>query len=377
MQKLVMTPGPTEISKEVREAMALEITNPDLDLDFFDFYKDTTLRFKELLHTENEVYILSGEGILGLEAACATLTETNDKVLVLDNGLFGKGFGGFAKLYGADVTYLSFDYRRGIDTQKLDKFLKENHDFKYATVVHCETPSGITNPINLICPILKNYGIMTVVDAVSSTGGEILNVDEWDVDILITGSQKCLSAAPGLTIVSVSEDVFKSVETRKKRIRSFYLNLTMFKNYYNIKEFPYTQPISNIYSLKKAVDIVLSYDYVEHHKIIATALRKALVKGGLELYPKDHYSNTATAILLPNGINFNNLFEIIKNEHNILIAGSYGEIQGKVFRIGHMGHICDKEKLSITLKALQEALNSLGYKLKSNMAEIFIQELEN
>ncbi|MCG8482524.1 MAG: alanine--glyoxylate aminotransferase family protein, partial [Clostridia bacterium] len=367
-KKLIMTPGPTEISKDVREAMALEITNPDLDLEFFDFYKDTTEKFQELLKTQNEVFILSGEGILGLEAACATLTEKGDKVLALDNGFFGRGFGEFAEMYGADVTYLSFDYRRGIDIEKLEVFLKTNHNFKYATLVHCETPSGLVNPIDKLCPILKKYGLITVVDAVASTGGEAISVDEWDIDILIAGSQKCLSAAPGLTIVSVSDHVFRSIDARQEPIHSFYCNLALFRDYYKNKEFPYTQPISNIYSLKKAVDIVLSNDYVNQHALVGTALRKALVAGGLKLYPQDSYSNTATAIILPEGICFKDLYETMKNQHHVLIAGAYGDIQGKVFRIGHMGHICDKDKLYITLKALEASFNYLGFQTQCNMA---------
>ncbi len=117
-----MTPGPTEIHEDVRKAMAQDITNPDLDVKFFEFYKQTCDKLKKLLNTKNDVLILNGEGILGLEAACASLIEPGDRILCIDNGIFGKGFGDFAKIYGGEVTYFEGDYRRSIDLKELEDF---------------------------------------------------------------------------------------------------------------------------------------------------------------------------------------------------------------------------------------------------------------
>jgi len=195
---LLMTPGPTEVHEEVRKALSQKFLNPDIDQSFFDFYRITCCKIKELLKTKNDVLILCGEGILGLEAACASLIEPGDKVLCLDNGIFGRGFANFAQIYGADVQILEFDYRKDIDAEVLEKFLKKNNNFKLATLVHCETPSGITNKVDIICPILKKHGILTVVDSVSAIGGEQLLADEWCMDVVLGASQKCLSAPPGL-----------------------------------------------------------------------------------------------------------------------------------------------------------------------------------
>ncbi|MDO4396159.1 MAG: alanine--glyoxylate aminotransferase family protein, partial [Clostridia bacterium] len=139
----IMSAGPTQVSEKVRMARSLETTNPDLDEAFFDFYKDTCDILKELLHSSGDAFILGGEGILGLEAACATLTEKGDRVLVLDNGIFGKGFADFVTMYGGEAVLYTCDYRRPIDVDELRKFLEKDSDFKYATVVHCDTPSGI------------------------------------------------------------------------------------------------------------------------------------------------------------------------------------------------------------------------------------------
>jgi aspartate aminotransferase-like enzyme len=152
---MIMTPGPTYVSEDVRSALSKEITNPDLDPEFYEFYKETCTKIQKFLKTENEVLILCGEGILGLEAACASLIEPGDRVLCIDNGIFGNGFGDFQKMYGAQVVYFKSDYRKAIDVDALRKFLKKDSNFKMATVVQCETPSGRTNPVALICPLLK------------------------------------------------------------------------------------------------------------------------------------------------------------------------------------------------------------------------------
>ena len=137
---LVATPGPVPIHPEVRAAMSQPITNPDLDPAFYDFYKETCEKIKRILKTKNQVLILNGEGILGLEAACASIIEPGDRILCLDNGIFGKGFIDFAKMYGAEVTHLAFDYKNPISIDKLNRFLEKDSNFKAATFVHCETP---------------------------------------------------------------------------------------------------------------------------------------------------------------------------------------------------------------------------------------------
>ncbi len=372
---LIMTPGPTYIREEVRNAMAQAITNPDLDPDFFEFYKSTCRMLQQLMKTQEDVLILSGEGILGLEAACASLIEPGDRVLCIDNGIFGKGFGDFAKMYGAVVTYFKGDYRKPIDTEALKQFLDGNEKFKLATVVHCETPSGITNPVDQICPMLKQYGILTVVDSVSAVGGEALETDLWDIDILLGGSQKCLSAPPGLTFMSISQAAWAAMENRKAPIRGFYTNLALWKNWYQEKWFPYTQPVSDLYALNKALELVLSEgNFVEKHQKIAEAVRKSLLAAGLELYALEGRSNTVTTVVMPEQISFEELFNNMLQNHGVLIAGAFDVLKGKVFRIGHMGENCKEEKLYQTLKALNAVLKEAGVPLKGNLHKIFAEQ---
>ncbi|NMB26799.1 MAG: alanine--glyoxylate aminotransferase family protein, partial [Tissierellia bacterium] len=362
---LIMTPGPTQIHEDVRWAMSKNITNPDLDPNFFEYYKETCDKLKKLLNTKEDVLILDGEGILGLEAACASLIEPGDRVLCIDNGIFGKGFGDFAKIYGAKVIYFEGDYRNPIDLEKLKKFLEKDHDFKLATLVHCETPSGITNPIDKICPLLREYGIISVVDSVSAIGGEPVEVDKWQLDMILGGSQKCISASPGLTFLSISKIAWDAILNRKTPIASFYCNLAIWRNWYQEKWFPYTQPISDIYGLDCAVDRILqNNDYIERHKKIGEAVRKAIIKSGLKLYPMNGYSNTVTTMLVPEGVTFDQINNHMLEKHNIMIAGAFDYLKDKVIRIGHMGENCYEEKVYITLKALDETLKK--YKVKIN-----------
>ncbi len=370
---LIMTPGPTEIHEDVRKAMAQDITNPDLDINFYEYYRESCNKLKKLLNTKEDVLILDGEGILGLEAACASLIEVGDRILCIDNGIFGHGFGDFAKIYGAEVIYFKGDYRKAIDVDELEKFLERDNEFKLATLVHCETPSGITNPVDKICPLLKKHGIISIVDSVSAVGGERVEVDKWQMDIVLGGSQKCLSAAPGLTFLSISKGAWNIIENRKTPIASFYCNLGIWKNYYEEKWFPYTQPISDIYGLNCALDRILEKgDYIERHNKIANGVRKALTQVGLELYPLDGYSNTVTTVLIPEGISFDEIFNSMLEDHNIMIAGAFDYLKDKVIRIGHMGENCYEDKMYITLKALDNVLKKYEIKLNGSLHKYFV-----
>lgn len=368
---LILTPGPTFINENVRQEMSRELTNPDIDTGFYDFYKNVCEKLRKFMNTENEILIMCGEGILGLEAACCSLTEEGDRVLVIDNGIFGAGFADFVKLYGGESVFFSSDYRKALEPEALDEFLKNDSDFKYAALVHCETPSGVTNPIDKLCPILKKYGIITVVDSVSGMGGEEFYPDKWGVDIALGGSQKCLSAPVGLTFLSISDDAYAAIRGRKTPIKSFYLNLTAFDGWYEKKWFPYTMPIHLIYALDKALDNILSENSIKRHKTIASAVRYAIEKAGLEIYAQSGCSNTVTAVVLPDGIDFETVQKYILDNYGILIAGSFGYLKDKVIRIGHMGENCTYERMTLFLTALDSALRASGAGLSKSLPETF------
>lgn len=367
-----MTAGPTQVRENVRMARSLPCTNPDLDMEFFDFYKETCSMLSKALNTRNRALILGGEGILGLEAACASLTEPGDKVLVLDNGVFGKGFADFVKIYSGQPVMYTVDYRNPIDVDELAAYLEKNHDFKYATMIHCDTPSGVINDVAAISRLLDQYGIMSVADSVAGLFGQPLDLANSKIDILCGGSQKALSAPPGLTMLWVSQRAFDAMVNRKTPIASFYANILLFKDYYEKKEFPYTMPISDITGLRQALENYLEdKDVYKRHSSIAAAVRKALAAGGVKLYLESGYSNTVTALEVPEGITDMQLLRGMEKDYNIMISGCFDVLAGKVVRIGHMGENAYPDEVADTLRALQGTLEKLNVPVKCDMAEVF------
>ena len=252
---LMMTAGPTNVTGNVLYARGKFFGNPDLDPDFMRYYKYITGKLKDIFNTKRaQVILMSGEGMLGLDSACASLTELGDEVLVISNGIFGRGFKELVEIYGGNVTLFETDWDKEIDIKRLENFLEENSNFKYATIVHCDTPTGVLNDIKTVCKLLKSKGILTVVDTVAALGGVEFDMDEWGVDIALGASQKVFSAAPGLTIMAVSDEAWKIMEQRKTPISSFYCNLLMWKDIEKKGHFPYTMPSSDIISLGAALE---------------------------------------------------------------------------------------------------------------------------
>lgn len=373
----IMTPGPTQVKENVRMARSFPCTNPDLDETFVDFYKETCELISRLLHTGNETLILGGEGILGLEAACASLTEPGDPVLVLDNGVYGRGFADFVSMYGGKPVLYSVDEKNPIDPAALEEYLKEHHDYKYATLVHCDTPSGMLNDISALCPLLKKYGILTVVDSVSGMFGEDVRVDDFQIDLLCGGSQKAVSAPPGLTFVTVSDAAWAAIDGRSVPIASFYANLKVFEGYYEKKWFPYTMPISDIYGLRAAIDnIAADPDILTRHEKIAEASRKAITGAGLNLYLKSGFSSTVTVFEIPEGTTAKAILDGVRNDYNIMLAGSFDVLAGKVIRIGHMGNNADYYNVREVFAALDGTLARLGVPLKASMEKLFCDSMK-
>lgn len=375
---IMMTPGPTQVAENVRAVRSYNVTSPIIDTRFFDFYRETCRRMGEYLGSRNPFYILNGEGILGLEAACASLTEPGDRVLVLDNGVFGNGFADFVRMYGGTPVIAGFDYRKPIKREDLKKYLEKDHDFKYATLVHSDTPSGVLNPVDMLCPLLKSYGILTVVDSVTGMFAEELEIDRAQIDIVCGGSQKALSAPSGLTMVGVSPDAKRAMHERKTPIASFYANLLTFEGYYEDLHFPYTQPVSDIYGLRAALEDCMADASIKiRHQKIGEAVRTAVKAAGLSLYLSDGFAATVTAVEVPQGVTDWVIIKEMMEKHHILISDSIGVLKGKVIRIGHMGNNANVEHASATLKALTEVLTEKGISLQADMQEVFLETLKN
>lgn len=362
---IMMTPGPTMVRENVSHTYTYYYGNSDFDDNFFDFYEKLCKKLGKIWGAKKaKTIIMAGEGMLGLDSACASLTEKGDKVLVISNGIYGEGFKGLIENYGGEVTLFESDVRNAIDKDSLRVFLEQHKDtgFKYATVVHCDTPSGVLNDIKDICKTLKSMGIMTVVDTVSAFGGTEVKVDEWGIDIALGASQKVLSANTGLTIMSISDDAWEVIEKRKTPIPSFYCNLSYWKDCIEKKMFPYTMPIADIAALDTAVENMFEEELkkvIERHYKVAEYTRTKLMDMGIELYLKGGYSPTVTAFCVPEGYDLEEIYRHMLERHEVMIAKSYGHLANKVLRIGHMGENARAFRIDYTLRALAKTLEEL------------------
>ena len=366
----ILCAGPTSIDKRVMEVMGKSLTNPDIDPEYEKKHRQVEKKISKLLKTEATSFIMLGEGMIGLEGAICNLVEEGDRVLVLNNGVFGAGFADFVKFYGGESYIYEDDFRRGFDIEKLKKFLEKDHDFKVATMVHCETPSGITNDVRTICRLLNSYGILTIVDTVSGMGGEAFDFDDYRVDIALGGSQKCISAPTGLTLVTISERAKKAIKDRKKQVPSYYMN---FENYYAYSDgfaFPYTMNENLTYALDLALDLLFEKDSLALHKEYAEVTREIFEKAGFELYAKDSRSNTLTAVMVPEGYIAEDIIGALRDK-GILISKGAGDIFEKVFRIGHMGNNISYENFLELYEKLDEVFGELGIEIKVSLKEEF------
>lgn len=369
-------PGPTEVRENVRLARAKRTNNSDFDKEFIHYYREVAQKMGKVMGTTNEVLLLAGEGILALEAACASLTEPGDRVLVLDNGIYGEGFKDFVSIYGGLPIVLSFGHHSGIPAEAVRAFLEKDSDFKYATLVHCDTPTSVLNNVDELCPLLKEFGILTVVDSVAGMVGEPINVDANRIDICCGGTQKAISAPVGLAIVSISADAQKAMDNRKTPIASFYANLQVFKGYAEKEYLPYTTSAGDIAALDAALDNILEEGietvFARHDKI-ASAVREAAQAYGLELFLDSDRSNTVTAIRIPEEIGALRLQEHLSENYDLLVATSLAQYADVILRIGHMGENAFIDKLVYVLAIIDNGLKDLGFTGKGDLAQLFIE----
>ena len=368
-------PGPTDVRENVRLARAKRTNNSDFDKTFVRYYREVAQKMGKVMGTTNEVLLLVGEGILALEAACASLTEPGDRVLVLDNGIYGEGFKDFVSIYGGLPVVLSFDHHSGIPAEAVRAYLEKDSDFKYATLVHCDTPTSVLNNVAELCPLLKEYGILTVVDSVAGMVGEPINVDANKIDICCGGTQKAISAPVGLAIVSVSDDAQKAMDNRKTPIASFYANLQVFKGYAAKEYLPYTTSAGAVAALDAALDNILE-EGIEtvfaRNNRIASAVREAAQAYGLELFLDSDRSNTVTAIRIPEDIGALRLQEHLSETYDLLVATSLVQYADVILRIGHMGENAFIDKLVYVLAIVDNGLRDLGFVGKGDLAQLFI-----
>ncbi|WP_049921511.1 pyridoxal-phosphate-dependent aminotransferase family protein [Halopiger djelfimassiliensis] len=367
-----MTPGPTEVPGAVRNRMAEPTPNPDVEAEFFEFYRSLTEKLERLYRAgptagsdssgqagSRDVVVLGGEGILGLEAAIASLVEEGDRVLCLSNGLYGDGFADFVEQYGGEAVTCEFPWRGtlGADAvrDELDRAADAGEPFDLATMVHCETPTGTLTDLEPILDVLEDRGVISVVDAVSSLGGTPVPTDR--IDVCLGASQKCLSAPPGLATCAISDRAWDRIEAVETQ--SFYTDLEPWRTAAADEWFPYTHLTANLYGLDAAVELLFEEGLetvFDRHETAAALCRERARSLGLELYPADEADCSPTVTALDVEGRAATLQQAVLDEHGIVLATGLGDLEDDVLRIGHMGHNARVDHVERTMDALADVL---------------------
>lgn len=353
---LTFTPGPTAVPPTVREAMAESQPNPILEDEFTERYETLCDLLAAVYETSHDVVVPGGEGILGLEAAIASLVSPGDRVLCISNGYYGDGFADFVESDDGDAELVSAPYDEGFDLEGVEAALEhasdEGNPFALSTMVHCETPTGTLNDLEPVLDALEDHDVLSVVDAVSSLGGTPVPTDR--IDVCLGASQKCFSAPPGLTTAAISDRAWDAMEERDPS--SLYTNFLPWKDVSD--GFPYTPLSANVAGLEAAVDLVLEEgleSVFERHEAAAERCRERGRELGLEVYPDpDRQSPTVTAFHLPGEATA--IQQRVAEEEGVLLATGLGEMEDDILRVGHMGYNAEVEKVDRAMDALESVL---------------------
>ena len=349
-------PGPTPVPDEVLQAMAKQMIN-HRGPEFVQLLNDVTAKLKQIFQTKGDVLLLTGSGTGGLEAAIVNTLSPGDKVLATSIGVFGDRFTKIAQQYGADIIPLSFEWGKAADVDAIRQALRAEPKIKAVMVTHNETSTGVTNDLASISSVVKEFDKLLLVDAISSLGSIDLPVDDWHCDVTVTGSQKAWMVPPGLTMVSVSEEGWRAhAEAKMPR---FYWDFTKAKNSLEKGQTPWTPAVSIIFALQVALDMMLKEgltNVIARHARIGKATREGIKSLGLSLFAEEsHASNAVTAVAVPDGVDVKKLRKILREEHQVVLAGGQQKLDGKIFRIGHLGWVTEKD-IEAVISALKVAL---------------------
>ena len=358
---LLMMPGPVPVAPRTLRAMAKPMIN-HRGAGFSEMYDDCREILADVFNTRNDIFVVSGSGSASMEAAIGCTINKDDKVVAIENGKFGERFKDIAGRYG-DVVPLEFEWGAGIDLEVVEEKLSEGA--KAITMVHNETSAGIMNPAKEVGKLAKKYDALFIMDGVTSIGGDVVKVDEWGVDIAVVGSQKCLAAPPGLSMISVSERAFAVMDDVDQM--PYYLDLKAYKKSADKEstQTPYTPAVPLFFALQDALNIVKEEGMdarISRHRTGAEAIRAATAAMGIDMLPSlnEHssYSNTVSAMKAPEGVNSNDIKKDML-ERGIVIAGGQARLSGKIFRIGSMGNFTPRDIL-ITIAELETVLQKRG-----------------
>ncbi len=365
-KRILMGPGPSDVDPRVLEALSRP-TIGHLDPAFLEILNEIRELLQYVFQTKNEMTLaMSGTGSAGMETCVVNLIEPGDPMLVCINGVFGNRMADVARRSGADVAILEIDWGRVFDPQQISDALKKK-PAKVVGIVHAETSTGACQPLEEISQIVHQNNSLLLVDGVTSLGGMNLAVDSWQIDACYSGTQKCLSCPPGLAPVTFSEAAIQVMEQRKTKVQSWYLDLSMIRQYWGSERlYHHTAPINMNYALAEALKMVKEEGlenrwqrHLKNHKILKAGLSAIDIN---YLAQKGHQLPMLNAVSIPDGVDDAPLRSQLLQEFNIEIGGGLGAFKGKAWRIGLMGSASTLSNVMLFLSALEKCLSDQGIK---------------
>jgi len=364
-ERLLLGPGPSSVPARVLQALAAP-TIGHLDPAYLSVMDETRRLLRQVFATENEMTMaISGTGSAGMEACICNLIEPGDEAIVCVNGVFGGRMRDVAERYGATVHAIEAEWGRVIDPEQVRRMLQEHPRTKLLGIIHAETSTGAWQPMDDIARIAREQGVLLVVDCVTSLGGVPVPTDEWQADAIYSGTQKCLSAPPGLAPVTFSKRALEVIQTRRTKVTSWYLDVSLLMNYWGSdRVYHHTAPINMTYALRESLLMVVEEGlerryarHLLHHR----ALRAGLEAMGLT-YVAERSLPTLNAVAVPEGIDDAIVRKRLLNEYGIEIGAGLGPFKGRAWRIGLMGHSSSRRSVVTVLAALRSLLAEMGPK---------------
>ncbi|AOW83677.1 pyridoxal-phosphate-dependent aminotransferase family protein [Vibrio mimicus] len=361
--RILMGPGPSDISPQVLQALSRP-TVGHLDPLFIGMMDELKQLLKYAFQTENEFTIaVSAPGSAGMEACFVNLVEPGDKVIVCRNGVFGERMRDNAVRCGAEVVVVDDEWGCPVSVEKVRATISEHPDAKILAFVQAETSTGALSDAQALGALAKQHGMLTIVDAVTSLGGVPLLVDEWQLDAVYSGSQKCLSCVPGLAPLTFSPRAIEKIQSRKTPIQSWFLDQSLVLGYWSgagKRSYHHTAPVNSLYALHEAL-LILQQEGLEQawqrHRVMHNKLKQGLEQLGFKFVVEEPYRlPQLNAIYVPEGIDEAKVRSHLLNEYNLEIGAGLGALAGKAWRIGVMGYGARSENIALCLRALEESL---------------------
>ncbi|HIG28509.1 MAG TPA: alanine--glyoxylate aminotransferase family protein, partial [Verrucomicrobiales bacterium] len=360
------------VPHEVLKAISAPLVG-HLDPEFIRIMEEAKAMLRKVFLTENEMtFPVSGTGSAGMECCFVNLVEPGDEVVVCINGVFGMRMAEVAERCGAVVIKVESEWGRIIETEQVAEALKGRNP-KLVAVVHAETSTGAQTPIEEISRITHEAGALILLDAVTSLGGIPLRIDDWEIDAVYSGTQKCLSCPPGLAPVSFSKDAMKVITGRSSKVQSWYLDINLLAGYWGgNRVYHHTAPISMNYAFHESLRLILEEGLEsrwKRHLDNHLALKKGLKVMGLEIVSQEgHQLPQLNAVEIPDGVDEAAVRGRLLSEHDIEIGPGLGPLKGKIWRVGLMGETSKKENVCRFLNAFGRILNDQGFRNETEAA---------